>query len=311
VHGDPASSSEQLQLTPDVEAPARARAWIGEVLADWPSAKVADAKLLLSELVTNAVLHAQTIIEICVEHSRERVRVEVVDHLRLAPVAKHYGSQASTGRGMQLVTVLATECGTKALAGAKCVWFELAADDPGPAPETGSAEPDLSRWPHLDPTPPADGSRPGRALVRLLELPLAVYLAAEEHNDALLREFALLGRAEPGRGMPSRLLQLAAEVRAWFGPATGFLRDQVQAAIDRGAPTVDLDIWIPEAGWEILVRMSEQLDEVDEYCRAGDLLTLTAPPPVVRFRRWSTEQVSAQMAGRPPQAWPFPDRRAR
>ena len=45
------------------------------------------------------------------------------------------------------------------------------------------------------------------------------------------------------------------------------------------------------------------LDETDEFCRDGTLLTLQADDDVVAFRRWYLREVVDQIAGRPARPW--------
>ena len=45
------------------------------------------------------------------------------------------------------------------------------------------------------------------------------------------------------------------------------------------------------------------LEEADDYCRRGELLTLATPPELVAFRNWYLGQVVEQIDGRPPTPW--------
>ncbi len=87
-----------------------------------------DVALLVSELATNAVLHARTCfaVEISAEESGEHLRVGVTDLDSRAPVAGDPDPTASGGRGMALVRALADTWGVQRHADAgKTVWFEL------------------------------------------------------------------------------------------------------------------------------------------------------------------------------------------
>ena len=53
----------------------------------------------------------------------------------------------------------------------------------------------------------------------------------------------------------------------------------------------------------MLLRMADQLDEIDRYCEQGQLLTLAATPAVRQFRRWYVQEVADQLAGHPPRPW--------
>ena len=81
--------------------------------------------LLVSEMVTNAVLHARTEVHLSIEHDAAGIRVEVSDLSPAAPAVRHFTQQAATGRGMKLVEQLADRWGTEPLPDGKVVWFEV------------------------------------------------------------------------------------------------------------------------------------------------------------------------------------------
>ena len=89
---------------------------------------VADvAQLLVSELVTNAVLHAGTTVHLRVEADGSALRIEVTDGAATKPSRRHYSAEAATGRGLGLVEALAAEWGTRSEAGGKTVWCTVEA----------------------------------------------------------------------------------------------------------------------------------------------------------------------------------------
>lgn len=110
-----------------------ARDFATEVLADLASDDaVDDVTLALSEVVTNAVLHAGTTIKVSVAVGREVVRVEVADGSPRVPSARDYASTAGTGRGLRLVAALTARWGVDVRSGGKSVWFEVSLS-PDPA----------------------------------------------------------------------------------------------------------------------------------------------------------------------------------
>lgn len=106
-----------------------ARRFVGSVLRETLRADeagvVETASLLLSELATNAVLHARTPFTVTVEVSAECVRVEVQDDSPVLPARRAYTVTASTGRGIAIVHDLAADNGSERRGGGKVVWFEL------------------------------------------------------------------------------------------------------------------------------------------------------------------------------------------
>ncbi|MEU2436882.1 SpoIIE family protein phosphatase [Streptomyces rubradiris] len=148
-------------------APGSARALVRAALAEAPGvpARLADdAMAVVSELVTNAVVHAGT--DVLVEWRLEETGafvIEVCDrHPSRAP--RDAGCEApydtpEYGRGLRLVATLAESWGVTYRAGAKTVWARLppggsdAPDGPAPGPALEVAE-DLAPQPHR-----ADGDR--------------------------------------------------------------------------------------------------------------------------------------------------------
>jgi anti-sigma regulatory factor (Ser/Thr protein kinase) len=92
-------------------------------------ALVDDAVLLVSELVTNAVLHAGTDIEVALHLEGGCLRVDVRDGDPRAPSVRHYSTLSGTGRGLALVDQLARRWSIDPSPDGtgKTVWFELEA----------------------------------------------------------------------------------------------------------------------------------------------------------------------------------------
>ncbi len=99
------------------------------VLREWGCDHLAEIVVLLtSELVTNAILHAGSPVEVTLYREADSVRVEVHDASTAHPVVHHYENEAMTGRGLALISALATKWGVTDRDDGKSVWFELVDD---------------------------------------------------------------------------------------------------------------------------------------------------------------------------------------
>ncbi len=109
----------------DLRSVAAARRLVAATLDGQGPGVVEEAVLLTSELVTNAVLHASTVVEVAITIDDQRLRVEVYDDSPLLPVVRPLTPGATGGRGMPLVDALAHSWGVTPSPAGKTVWFEL------------------------------------------------------------------------------------------------------------------------------------------------------------------------------------------
>jgi anti-sigma regulatory factor (Ser/Thr protein kinase) len=111
---------------------AAARRFVRHALADWQAADAtADVALLTCEIVTNALVHAGTDIEVACRVQDGGVRVEVSDgsRHRLIPPSDPRaadGADQESGRGLLIVDQLADSWGVSYAAQTKSVWFSYA-----------------------------------------------------------------------------------------------------------------------------------------------------------------------------------------
>ena len=142
-------------------------------------------------------------------------------------------------------------------------------------------------------------------LVRLLDYPLAIGQQTSQHYEEVMREFALLvatGRALPG-SVPERVLTLVAalgERRA----RNNELEDRRAAALARGETGAHFELQIPPSVAAISHELEACLDEADDLCRRGEVLTLAPSDEVIAFRRWYLDELVRQVGGGDPVAWP-------
>lgn len=260
-----------------------------------PTEVTETAELLVSEVVTNAVVHAATDISLVVTAFPDGgVRVEVSDGSRHVPARREYQPTATTGRGLRLLEELADACGTVRSATGKTVWFEVS---PGP--------PSHTRASRAEPSPEADSA--DAVPVALLGLPLDLFAAWREQADAMLRDQLLAG-----------LDHLGAEEQvhrhAVCSATMSLLVEHVPATRGDGPHPSTVDVVVPvpadaAADFEVL---DETLDRAITEAEAGSLLAPATDAAVRELRRWICDEVRTQVAGGLPTSWATkPDDRAR
>jgi serine/threonine-protein kinase RsbW len=84
-----------------------------------------DIAIVVSELATNAVLHARSPFSIAATERDFVVRLSVHDHGEGSPRVPDRGPAATSGRGLMLVDQLANRWGVDANLAGKIVWAEL------------------------------------------------------------------------------------------------------------------------------------------------------------------------------------------
>jgi len=130
----------QVALPGDATAPAQARRAARRQLVAWDREGLVDAVVLaVSELVTNAVLHArsQPLLGLVLLEDPVRIRVEVSDGSPTVPRQRRYSGTSATGRGLGLVEALSETWGTERTPTGKLIWAVF-----GPEGE----EPDAAAW---------------------------------------------------------------------------------------------------------------------------------------------------------------------
>ncbi|MDQ1680650.1 MAG: hypothetical protein QOI42_1509 [Frankiaceae bacterium] len=100
-----------------------AREFVEAHLEEWgAAAHIWPAVTVVSELATNAVLHARTDFTVSVELVGRQLRLTVTDASPSVPSRRHYDVDAATGRGMALLESLTSSWGSDSHASGKSVW---------------------------------------------------------------------------------------------------------------------------------------------------------------------------------------------
>ncbi len=284
--------TDRLILDPEPASVGAARRFVrGRLVREAIAGDLVDtAVLLTSELVTNAVIHTDTAIEVRVALSPE-VRVEVQDLTARLPQRRSHGEESVTGRGLELVEALASRFGV-ALSppGGKTVWFTLG----GPSSEASSD------W------DAGAGQQTAGVRVVLRHLPVLLYEVMREQYEAMLREYSVAALQDPApehhlvgdieEADRSRLL-IAEAFSAWkSGLAGGELPSYV-----------DLVVSVPpeRASGFVLLRLA--VHAADEMATSGRLLTSPPLAEVTWLRDWVLDEVATQLAGGEPTPWRLPE----
>lgn len=127
-------------FAPEAISVSQARAFTRRTLEGWGAEELVDsASLIVSELVTNAVVHTGTPARLALWLQGHDLRVEVEDRhpSRFLPFTTDQApATAEHGRGLLITTSLSTTWGVEYTPTAKRVWALFSNDDAPPVPET-------------------------------------------------------------------------------------------------------------------------------------------------------------------------------
>lgn len=270
------------------------------------------AELALSEIATNAVLHAHTGFALALALGDDgALRVEVADDNPQLPLRRDHRDQATTGRGMLLVEAVSCAYGVQARGNGKTVWFVVGEEPAGPRAAR------VPGWDVDQEERPQATTATRRVVLR--SLPPLLWLAALEHHDALVRELALHAIEHPELALPherlaqadnaraSILEQVLAELDRVTGPAPGSSSAAGSGQLRRlpAQPLpLDVEITVSTEGAAAFGVLQDVLDGAERLAAAGRLLARPGLPEIVALRDWACEQVIAQHQGVPPSPWP-------
>jgi len=277
-----------------------ARRWVVQTCRDIGREDLVEcAELGVSELVTNALLHATPPLTVRVRGTVEHPRVEVHDGSPEPPMMPSAGEAEDDdllltfGRGLGIVARCATAWGVDLEEDGKTIWF-APATQPGGDPVEGvvTGEP-----PVIEREPSPDELR-----IDIVGVPLRMFVEFQRHYRELRREVRLLALAHETD------YPLAKDLSELFGALERDLRegigaDQIEQAISSGSATADLHVAMPHPTAATIGRFIELLDLADAFCREKRLLSLARTPDQQRFQRWFLSEFVRQERGEVPLAW--------
>lgn len=153
-----------LELESDARMVIAARQFVRDRLAAWEATDhLEPAVLIASELVTNAVLHARTAIQLRLSVEGDQVRIEVFDENSRLPVQAACPPDATSGRGLALVSSLASSWGIEHRGDGKVVWALLGPteteDGPDDCVDLSGVDSIAQAFEHIERSDPDSASR--------------------------------------------------------------------------------------------------------------------------------------------------------
>ncbi len=116
----------ELERRPD--SVGQARRFTQERLTDWGARAITEnAVLVVSELVTNAITHGRSACKVVLRWGYGSLRIEVADFGPGSPEPQPQSTMRPSGRGLMIVSSVATAWGIDPCDVGKIVWAEIAA----------------------------------------------------------------------------------------------------------------------------------------------------------------------------------------
>jgi anti-sigma regulatory factor (Ser/Thr protein kinase) len=279
------------------ESSREVRDLVSEVLAAWGCDGLVDGAVLgAAELASNAILHVGSDYELVVRPLQFGARIEIIDRRPdLVPTAvpamgteSAFATGRTTGRGLQIVAMLASRWGYTTSATSKSVWMEITESAP------------------LEPTEPVvdDGHRetadPAARTYHFESMPVHAAVGSGIQVEELIREVQLAGPAVMDE---SEFVELR-ELLDLSAPARLLGRHAAFSAAAKEQPRFSIDVSLSPKAIAALGQLNGMLSETSARLRTT---VVSLPPQVIDFRTWVLEEVTRQAAGNDPSSCPLPD----
>lgn len=292
------------------------RRFVDDALTTWGRPElIDDVQLSATELATNATLHGQgTFFDVELRASSDAVRVAVVDTGTMPAESialradlddppsddQDLDCETMTGRGLFIVSSLASRWGIDNLPGGTRIWADFATD----GVHSG-------RQPVLTPTTtrPARIDAAATQVIHLLDCPPDILLAHDDNLADIARELSLYAAShsdlEAGRIAEQIVEVVRASALSWDAA-----RLVAKQAVHDGKPVVDIAIATdPTLLPPRVAALRQAVLAAEAMADQGLLMTMPAPAAVQAWRDWvEAEMVEQATTGR--EARPFSDYRA-
>jgi len=257
------------------------------------------AELLVSEVVTNALLHAGTPIDLAVFVTDGGLRVEIGDGSPHFPIRRGYAPTAGTGRGLMLLQQMVDDWGVVPNALGKTVWFQLASGDRM-----------ANHLAMMDEIETAAGNPQQETVaVQLLNVPLLLHAAWQEHAQDLLREHLLANIDLDPVNDTIRVHAEATDAIALLEASiprleVGLTPNHVMGdASELQVSCPRVQVQVPIRSLQNFRTLNQTLEEVTGAGNDEVLLNSPTQPNVTSYQKWLCEQVEEQSNGAAPSPW--------
>ena len=300
--------SAAIELAPEPQSVKEARDWVVAELGALGRDDLVDAaELGVSELVTNAILHAEPPIVVRVGGTPTHPRVEVHDHSvappRLRDMTDDERLLATVGRGLGIVSMFSSTWGAEVSPSGKVVWFEPVAEPMLEDEPTGDPHGDVfDLTEEIGRRLESAGEAVERITVRFIGMPVKVFAHHRSWYEEVRRELRLLALTH-GSDYPvaQEVSELTLQVEQERRQASGI--EVLERAMVEGADRVDLEYVVPASAAETMSRLGELFRQVDVFCREQLLLTLAPTPQMLALRVWYLGEFGRQARGEEPLPW--------
>lgn len=292
----------RVRLAADPHSVPTARQLARDAIAEWRLVDLAeDAALCVSELTTNAALHSDSdYLELTLVGEADAVGIMVDDYAphttpalvqaghdlaAAAELIDEWDEPPATGRGLLLVSALASQWGIEQTPAGKRLWVRLShTDDYQHTPPEGV--PDLADTEN-QPRLPA-----GWHMLRLAGCPVSLALAHSQHLEDLGRELQLLEAS--GHVQPPELAVLIDDVLHGQGAARQLSRHLIRDAAAQGMDHVDIELPLGPGAADTQRHLDQALATADALSQHDRLLTPASTPEMLDLRAWVQHEVIGQ-----------------
>lgn len=292
-----AVASSELTVDVGPRSVGLVRRWVSEACVRIGRPELVDcARLGVSELVTNALLHGAPPISVAVRGTVEHPRIEVSDGSPRPPAA--VGGReglSTTGRGLSIVAKCSIAWGAEVESSRKIVWFE----------------PSSEVRPHVEPPYSLSVTEAPRTMDQSDDIIAITILGAHAqtchalltHYRELRRELRMLAMTHSDDyPLANHLSELILSFEKEFPQAAVA---QLEHALSHGQAELDIEVSVGPRLPTLIPQILEVLDLADAFSRAQKFLALARTPDQNDYCHWFLGEFSRQANGEAPSRWGF------